>query len=80
MSVVSPMLSLYTKAMFPKGDPSPRDSSKAITKVNIVLQTTAIPRSALVGNETYQLETNSSGIYIEAYDHYALSRAMATLM
>ena len=78
MSLLSEMKILYSRAFFPKGKPTP-PSNATISTLNIVITTSAIPKSPQKGNETYTLITNSSGIFVSAYDTYGVSRALATL-
>lgn len=79
MPLVEAMKEFYYKPMFPKGAPKPKNAQSAVSKLSITLNTVETPKSPVVGNETYSIVSDQSGIRIEAYDTYALSRALATL-
>lgn len=78
MDQLENLKSVFTQTFFDKGTPAPT-SSKYVTKLDITMETTDVPKSPMDGNETYKLVTSINGITIQAHDIYGVSRALATL-
>lgn len=72
------MISVYEKAFFPKGEPTPLTGT-TLSKIMIDVNSVVSPKTAFVGQENYTVITNSTGIYVKAENLYGVSRALATV-